>query len=78
MTVTDEQLSAYLDGELPEDDARAIDEALAQDPALQAALESLVAANDMARDAFDAMKDDPVPLAPGLRHPKCAAGRDRQ
>ena len=28
MTVTDEQLSAYLDGELPEDDARAIDDAL--------------------------------------------------
>ncbi len=59
----DEKLSAYLDGELPPDEAREIEAALEQDPALQAELEALMAADTLAKDDFAAMLDEPVPAA---------------
>lgn len=62
MTQYVEKLSAFLDGELPEPEAREIEAALARDPALQAELEALMAADTAAQDAFAAMLDDPVPL----------------
>ncbi len=59
----DEKLSAYLDGELPEDEVREIEAALEQDTALQAELEALMAADTLAKDDFAAMLDEPVPTA---------------
>ncbi|MEM7722951.1 MAG: anti-sigma factor [Pseudomonadota bacterium] len=56
-------LSAYLDGELAEDDVRAVDAALAADPGLQAELEALMEADALAQSGFDAMLDEPVPHA---------------
>ncbi|NNE88106.1 MAG: anti-sigma factor [Silicimonas sp.] len=63
MTRYDEKLSAFLDGELSEADAREIEEALEGDPALQAELEELMAADKSARADFDAMLDEPIPFA---------------
>lgn len=57
-----ERLSAFLDGELPEEEAREIEAALANDPALQAELEELMEADVFAKSEFDAMLDDPVPF----------------
>lgn len=62
MSRFEEKLSAFLDGELPEAEAREIEEALANDPALQAELESLMAVDAGAKDVFDAMLDEPVPF----------------
>ena len=69
MTRYDEKLSAYLDGELPEADVRAIEEALESDPALQAELEALMAADARAKADYNAMLDEPVPfeLASAIR-----------
>lgn len=63
MTQYEEKLSAFLDGELPEEEAREIEAALAADPALQAELEALMAADAMAQEAFAEMLDEPVPAA---------------
>ncbi|MEM7720139.1 MAG: anti-sigma factor [Pseudomonadota bacterium] len=63
MTVSEEKLSAFLDGELSEADARAVEAALAEDPSLQAALEALMTADTAAQDAFDMMLNEPVPAA---------------
>lgn len=63
MTWQPEELSAYLDGELPPDRAREIEGALERDPALQAELESLMMANTSAEQAFAEMLEDPVPAA---------------
>ncbi|MEO1536338.1 MAG: anti-sigma factor [Pseudomonadota bacterium] len=63
MTGYGEKLSAYLDGELPDAEAREIEAALERDPALRAELEELMAADAMALGAFDAMLDAPVPVA---------------
>ncbi|MEO1025245.1 MAG: anti-sigma factor [Pseudomonadota bacterium] len=63
MSRFDEKLSAYLDGELPEDEAREIEAALASEPELQAELEALMAADAVAREAFDDMLAAPVPAA---------------
>lgn len=57
-----ERLSAFLDGELPEAEAREIEAALDADPALQAELEALMTADRGAKAAFEAMLDDPVPF----------------
>ncbi len=62
MTAFGERLSAYLDGELPTAEAREIEDALARDPALQAELDALMAADAAAAEAFGATLDDPVPL----------------
>lgn len=61
MTGYEEKLSAFLDGELPEDEARQIEAALARDPALQAELDSLMAADAQAQQDFAEMLE-PVPL----------------
>lgn len=63
MSKYDDKLSAFLDGELPETEAREIEAALERDPALQAELEELMAADAMAQDAFREMLDEPVPTA---------------
>lgn len=63
MTDLSIRLSAYLDGELDADDARAIEALLQTDPAAQAELDALMAADATAQDQFAALLDDPVPLA---------------
>lgn len=62
MTQFAEKLSAFLDGELPEDQARQIEKALETDTDLQAELESLMAADTFAKQEFAAMENEPVPF----------------
>lgn len=62
MSENGEKLSAFLDGELPEAEAREIEQALENDPALLAELEALVAADQGAIAEFDAMLNEPVPF----------------
>ena len=62
MTDYTDKLSAFLDGELPEAEAREIEKTLADDPALQAELETLMAADVVAQEEFAAILDEPVPL----------------
>ena len=62
MSVYEDKLSAFLDGELPESEAREIEDALARDPGLQAELEALMEADVVAKSEFDTLVDDPVPL----------------
>lgn len=61
MSQYEEKLSAYLDGELAEADAAEIEAALETDPALQAELEALMAADTLAKDAFAEALIDPIP-----------------
>ena len=61
MTVTEEMLSAYLDGELNQADVAALEEALAVDGDLQAQLAALIDADQAAQDEFGAMLEEPVP-----------------
>ncbi len=63
MTGYEEKLSAFLDGELPDAEAREIEAALERDPALQAELEALMVADAMAQEAFGEMLEEPVPSA---------------
>ena len=63
MTGFEDKLSAFLDGELPEAEAREIERALEADPTLQAELEALMAADALAQDAFAEMLSEPVPSA---------------
>lgn len=63
MTDMDEQLSAYLDRALPEDEMRAMTLRLAADPALQQRLDMFRAADRMAAERLTAALDDPVPFA---------------
>jgi len=63
VTGYEEKLSAFLDGELPEAEAREIEAALERDTALQAELEALMTADAMAQEAFGEMLDEPVPAA---------------
>lgn len=62
MTLSDEKLSAYLDGELTEAEAREIEALVEADPAVQNALERLMEADQAAKDVFDEMLAEPVPL----------------
>lgn len=62
MTQYEEKLSAFLDGELPEAEAREIEKALETDPALLAELEALVAVDNSAKAEYDAMLNEPVPF----------------
>ena len=62
MTGYGDKLSAFLDGELPEAEAQEIERALAEDPALQAELEALMATDSAVKDAFDDMLREPVPF----------------
>lgn len=63
MTDISLKLSAYLDGELDAAEARSVEAMLETDPALQAELDALIAADALANDQFDAQLDQPVPLA---------------
>ncbi len=63
MSFTPDQLSAYLDGELPEAEAAALETALETDTALQAELDALMAADAAAGAAFAEMLADQVPAA---------------
>lgn len=62
MTQYEDKLSAFLDGELPEAEAREIEAALAADPKLQAMLDTLMAADAVAQEEFAAILDEPVPI----------------
>ena len=62
MTQYEDKLSAFLDDELSDADAREIEEALSTDPKLQSALEELMAADVLAKEEFAAMLDEPVPF----------------
>lgn len=59
----DELLSAYLDDELPQDDADALTERLAREPALMQRLQALRAADDEARAMFSRIDEEPLPQA---------------
>ncbi len=63
MSQYEDKLSAFLDGELPEDEAREIEQALAENPALQDALETLMIADQNAEAEFAEMLSEPVPEA---------------
>ncbi len=63
MTVRDAQLSAYLDGELPADEAAAIEAALARSPELRARLDRLRQADDLAARALHGIDRRPLPVA---------------
>lgn len=63
MTNVSEKLSAYLDGALPEDEAKAVEEQIETDPHVQSELEALMAANDLAKQYFDELLKEPVPEA---------------
>ncbi|MEO1292046.1 MAG: anti-sigma factor [Pseudomonadota bacterium] len=63
MTQYRHKLSAYLDGELSDAEAREIERALEEDPGLQAELEALMEVDDAVKGAFDAMLEEPVPIA---------------
>lgn len=62
---SDEQLSGFLDGELPEQDMDALSRDLESDPALVARIERLNAANAAYVDAIGAI--DRAPMADGLK-----------
>lgn len=57
------KLSAFLDGELSEAETLEMEAALNNDPALQAELETLAAADAFAVDAFEKIANEPVPIA---------------
>jgi anti-sigma factor RsiW len=63
MTDFSAKLSAYLDNELSSADVLAVEARLRSDPAAQAELDALIAAEVAIGDQFDAMLTDPVPLA---------------
>lgn len=62
MTDFGSQLSAYMDGELDAAEVHALEARLAADPELQAELDALRDANDLALEDFGAMLSEPVPL----------------
>ncbi len=61
-----DQLSAYLDGALSAGDTRAIEDLIKTDPAIATEIEALSHVDDIAKDAFEAMLADPVPVALAL------------
>ncbi len=63
MTELSIKLSAYLDGELEAADVQMIEALLESDPAAQAELDVLMAADAVALEQFDALLSEPVPMA---------------
>jgi hypothetical protein len=61
MKFTDHQLSAFLDGELPDNEARALEVALKDDPQLREALARLQNVDDLLCETFGEIIDEPVP-----------------
>lgn len=59
----DEILSSYIDGELSRDEADALTERLANEPALMQRLEALRSADSAVRDVYAAIDDAPLPDA---------------
>lgn len=59
----DTLLSAYLDGELGDDEADRITERLAREPALMRRLEAMKSADDATRQAFEKLDEQPMPAA---------------
>ena len=60
MAFTDEQLSAYLDGELTADERRQIDEALESDPGLFERLARLKTVDNVLNETLSDIANDPV------------------
>ncbi|WP_072390080.1 hypothetical protein [Hyphomicrobium sp. CS1GBMeth3] len=61
MTVPDELLMAYADGELTADEAKAVEQVLAQDPVLRARLEPFVETRMRLAYVFEHTLHEPVP-----------------
>lgn len=59
----DELLSAYIDGELPDEGAAALVERLANEPALVERLEAIRSGDDAVRDIYRQLDDVPLPDA---------------
>ena len=59
--ITDDQLSAFLDGELPDDEMSLIEQALNDHPELQKRLEQFEAVDALIAPAFDEILTEPVP-----------------
>ncbi|MGD1870647.1 MAG: anti-sigma factor family protein, partial [Neomegalonema sp.] len=63
---SDEELTAFLDGELDDAASAAIESRLASDPGLQARLDLLAAPTQQIRQAFDALLTLSPPPPPPL------------
>ncbi len=62
MKIDDDTLVAYLDAQLEDDAAyEAVEDALAESPALRARLQALAETGELARQAFDAKLEEAVP-----------------
>ncbi len=59
----DTLLSAYLDGELTDDEADGITERLAREPALMRRLEAMQSVDTATRQAFEKLDEQPMPAA---------------
>ncbi len=63
MTINDEILMAYLDGELEPEGFAAVETALAKDPALVQRLDQLAACDERVRLSYQSVLEEPVPPA---------------
>lgn len=63
MTVSHDQLSAYLDGELPPEEMKSVAAAIAADDELRARAEALAASDVLLKRAYSAIDDSPMPDA---------------
>ncbi len=61
MTFTDEQLSAYLDGELSENESLALEKAMETDPELAQRLDRLAKIDQALSDTYDPILQEPIP-----------------
>jgi anti-sigma factor RsiW len=74
--IEDDELHAWIDGQLGEDRLRAVEEAVAADPALAAKAEAFAAQNRELAALFGAVADEPLPDR--LHAAKLAARRPRR
>jgi len=63
MTYTNEKLSAFLDGELPDSEMQAIEKAIHSDSALAERLEDLANIDRQLRQTFEPVLNEPIPGA---------------